>query len=246
MPRVVASIESRMGSSRFPGKALTDICGKPALGRLIQRLKHCLLLDGIILATTEAPDDAALESLARNEQIDCYRGSQEDVLLRVVEAHRKVKSDIIVEVTGDCILLDPQLIDMGVRTFLENDCDVVTNVRNLSFPMGEDIQVFRLETLEGVEEAARDQTSREHVSLYMYEHPELFRIIHLFAPQRWHAPEYRFQLDYQEDAKFIRQIYSRLMPKYGEIFGIEEIMALLKAEPDLLKINGQCLEKPVR
>lgn len=246
MPKVVASIESRMGSSRFPGKALTDICGRPALGRLIARLKHCKLLDGIVLATTDAPGDAALEELARAEGISCYRGSQEDVLLRVVEAHRMMGSDIIVEVTGDCILLDPELIDMGVRTFLENNCDVVCNVRKLSFPMGEDIQVFRLKTLEAVERIAKDQTSREHVSIYMYEHPEQFSIMHLFAPARWCAPEYRFQLDYREDAEFLRAVYSRLLPKHGEVFGIEEIMALLKTEPELLGINGQCVEKPVR
>lgn len=246
MPKVIASIEARMGSSRFPGKVLADINGEPALTRLARRLKSCKTLDDVVLATSVAPADDALESWAKMENVQYYRGSEEDVILRVVEAHRMMGSDIVVEVTGDCTLLDPDLIDMGVRTFFENDCDVVANVSKLSFPMGEDIQVFRFKDLEVVEQNIKDAAVREHVSLYFYEHPERYRIIHLFAPARWYAPDYRFQLDYPEDHRFITEVYKRLQPKFGDLFGIEEIMALIRQQPELLEINRHCVEKPVR
>lgn len=246
MPKVIASIEARMGSSRFPGKVLADINGEPALTRLAKRLKSCKTLDGIVLATSVAPADDALETWAKGENVPFYRGSEDDVLLRVVEAHRMMESDIIVEVTGDCTLLDPDLIDMGVRTFLENECDVLANVSKLSFPMGEDIQVFRFKDLEAVEQSIEDPTVREHVSLYFYEHPDRYRIVHLFAPARWYAPDYRFQLDYPEDHRFITEVYKRLQPKFGGLFGIEEIMELIRREPALLDINRHCVEKPVR
>lgn len=245
-PRVIASIEARMGSSRFPGKVLADIFGKPALMRLVERLRHCVRLDGIVLATSVAPQDDALEQWALSENVEYYRGSEDDVLLRVVEAQRKMKSDIVVEVTGDCILLDPEIIDMGIETFLENDCDVVSNVRKLSFPMGVDIQVFRLSALEEVAATVFDPAVREHVSLYFYEHPERYRILHLFAPKRWHAPHYRFQLDYHEDHAFLNEVYRALTPSYGDVFGIEEIMALLRQKPSLLNINSHCDEKSAR
>jgi len=246
MPRVIASIEARMGSSRLPGKVLADIHGKPALTRLLTRLRRCTRLDGIILATSVAKQDDQLEKWARSVDLPCHRGSEEDVLSRVLEAQRKMESEVVVEVTGDCILLDPEMIDMGVTTFLENDCDVVTNARKLSFPMGMDVQVYRLKDLEEVGKNVQDQPVREHVSLYFYEHPEVYRIVHLFAPARWHAPDYRFQLDYPEDLRFINEVFSELEPEWGESFGLEEIMGLLKRKPWLVEINRHCKEKAPR
>lgn len=246
MPRIIASIEARMSSSRFPGKVLADINGQAALTRLVRRLGRCSQLDGIILATTVSPADDALESWALKEGIECHRGSEEDVLLRVVEAQRKMRSDIVVEVTGDCTLLDPEITGMGIETFLGNDCDVVTNNLKASYPMGIDMMIFRLLDLEEVAATVYDEAVREHVSLFFVEHPERYRVINLYAPARWYAPEYRFQLDYQEDHLFINEVYKRLEPEYGDAFGIEEIMALLKKEPSLYEINRHCMEKSAR
>ena len=112
--------------------------------------------------------------------------------------------------------------------------------------MGIDIQVFRWHDLAEVERTITDPAVREHVSLYFYEHPERYRTIHLFAPARWWAPDYRFQLDYPEDLRFIVEIYRRLEPVFGETFGLEEIITLLQQEPALLEINRHCIEKSPR
>lgn len=245
-PRVIASIEARMGSSRFPGKVLADILGQPALTRLIRRLQRCRMVDDIILATTVEPADDALVAWAATEGIAVHRGSESDVLRRVVEAQQSMNSEIVVEVTGDCILLDPDLIDWGIETFLANDCDIVTNARMPSFPLGADLQVYRLCDLEDVERTIDDSAVREHVSLYFYEHPERYRIIHLLAPRRWVAPDYRLHLDYPEDLRFITEVYRRLEPLHGDAFGIEEIMTLLNQAPTLPEINRYCVERSVR
>lgn len=245
-PRVVASIEARMGSSRMPGKILVDVCGVPALGRLVRRLRKAKTLDAIVLATSTSPADDAVEAWAKTEGVTLYRGSEDDVLNRVVEAQRSQQSDIVVEVTGDCTLLDPQIIDMGVETFLENDADVVCNVRKPSWPLGADLQVFRFEALAEVERTVTDPAVREHVSLYFYEHPEKYRVMHLFAPERWRDPTLRLQLDYEEDLRFIKEMYSRLEPIHGEAFGLEEIMALCKKHPELPEINRHCEERAAR
>lgn len=245
-PRVIASIEARMGSSRLPGKVLMDVAGQPALTRLARRLRGSRLLDGIVLATTASKEDDILEAWAEREGVPCHRGSEWDVLGRVVGAQRQMESDIVVEVTGDCTLLDPAVIDLGIETYFGNRCDVVTNVRQLSYPMGMDIQVFPLEKLVQVADTIQDPAVREHVSLYFYEHPELYRIVHVFAPRDWHGPDLRFQLDYAEDLRFLNEVFCRLEPAHGECFGIAEIMTLLKREPDLAEINRHCEEKPVR
>jgi spore coat polysaccharide biosynthesis protein SpsF len=245
-PRVVASIEARMGSSRFPGKMLSDLCGRPALSWLARRARRARSFDAIVLATSTASADDALERWAAAEGLVCYRGSEDDVLQRVVEAHRFMRSDLVVEITGDSIITDPEILDWGVDTFLQNDCDIVTNVRPGSFPMGIDIQVYPLSLLEEVERTVHDPAAREHVTLHFYEHPERYRILNLSAPRRWHAPEFRFQLDYHEDHRFLTEVIRRLQPIHGDAFGLEEVMALLRREPDLLQINAACMEKAVR
>ena len=241
--RVVASIEARMGSTRLPGKVLSDVEGVPALTRLLRRLRRCRTLDAIVLATSTAPEDDRLATWAEREGVPVHRGSEDDVLARVVGAHRAEGSDVVVEVTGDCTMLDPQVVDLGVRTFAANECDVVTNVRVPSFPQGVDVQVFRRNDLEAIAAEDDDPDVREHVSLGLYRRPERFRIIHLLAPGPWHAPDLRFQLDQPEDHRFICEVYERLEPEYGDTFGVSEVLDLLRREPSLADINRHVVEK---
>lgn len=244
--RVIASIEARMGSSRLPGKVLMDIEGVQALTRLVNRLRQCRTVDDVVLATSTAPADDVLEEWARANGVAFHRGSEEDVLQRVVQAQSQMNSDIVVEVTGDCPLLDPEVIDLGVETFFANECDVVTNARIPSYPQGADVQVFRLRDLAEVERTIADPAVREHVSLYFYENPDKYRVIHMIAPWSSCAPEQRLQLDYQEDLELIRTVYRRLGPQYGDRFGVREILSLLRSEPAVAQLNAHCVEKPVR
>jgi spore coat polysaccharide biosynthesis protein SpsF len=245
-PRVVASVEARMGSSRLPGKMLSDIEGRPALLRLVDRLRQAKTLDAIVVATTVNPADDQLARIVVAAGISCYRGSEEDVLNRVVEAHRMMGTELVVEVTGDCTLIDPGVIDLGVTTFLANEVDVVTNVVRPSYPQGIDVQVFPFAALMQVEASIDDPAVREHVSLYFYEHPEHYRILHLIAPERYRAPQLRLQLDYSEDQALIREIYRWLAPKFGDAFGTLEILDLLAAVPSLAEINRHCVERAPR
>ena len=246
-PRIVASIEARMGSSRLPGKVLMDIGGKPALHRLIQRLRKCKTLDEIVVATSKSATDDELEEWCKCNKIKCYRGSEEDVLDRVVQAHESVGSDLIVEITGDCPLTDPNIVDLGVETFLKNDTDVVTNCGSvLTWPMGQYVQVFPFRLLQQLNQSTTDPVVREHVSLFFYENPEKYKTINLIAPNQWRYPSWRLQLDYPEDLKFQNEIHLKLAPDFGDCFGIEETVAVLNKFPDLLKINAQCVEKSSR
>tara|TARA_B110000259_G_C13980083_1_gene388270 strand:+ start:678 stop:1439 length:762 start_codon:yes stop_codon:yes gene_type:complete len=244
---VVAIIEARMGSSRLPGKVLADINGVPALDRLISRLKLCKYLDDIVIATSLSPKDDDLEIWAQKNNYKCYRGSEDDVLQRVVDASKSVKCDLIVEITGDCILTDYEVIDQSILTFLENDCDVVTNCGTyLSYPMGIYTQVFRSKDLEWVAMNIDDPAIREHVSLYFYENTNKYKILNMVAPNSMNYPNWRLQLDYKEDLKLLRLIYKSLQPKYGDAFKLEHICQLLLSKPDLIDINIDCIEKNPR
>lgn len=231
---IVASIEARLGSKRLPGKVMADICGAPALTRLLRRLRRAKSLDAIVLAT---PDEALAE-WARGEKLDVFVGSEDDVLGRVVGAHKMMGSDIIVEICGDSPFVDPEVVDMAVLAFRMNDADVVTDTRKRVFPQGVGVQVFRAEALAQLASIAVAQRHREHVSLGFYEFGG-YRIIHLAPPPRWHRPDVRLLLDYPEDLEFIRHVYGGIAQRHGDgdKCGLDEILALLAREPHLLDIN---------
>ncbi len=248
-PRVVASIEARMGSSRLPGKVLADVNGKPVLWRLVERLRQCRELDDIVVATSTSASDDVLAEWCGQNGVACFRGSEDDVLERVVAAQRSMHSDVVVEITGDCPLTDPEIVDLGVLTFLSHRdrVDVVSNCGNtLTWPMGQYVQVFPLALLEEVCDTVSDAAVHEHVSLYFYEHPERYRLIEILAPERWREPAWRMQLDYPEDLVFQNEVVRRLEPVHGSCFGIEPVMALLRAEPHIVEINRHCEERAAR
>jgi spore coat polysaccharide biosynthesis protein SpsF len=244
--KTIASIEARMGSSRLPGKVMMDIAGRPAIERLVQRLEACQKLDGIVLATTSNQEDEPLVSWAQEYGLPVFRGSEQDVLERVVGAQRLMAADTVVEVTGDCPLLDPEIIDWGIAMYAQNACDLVSNTWKPAFPMGVDVQVFALSQLEEVAATVSDPAVREHVSLYFYEHPERYRILHLAAPPELNFPDYRFQLDYREDLAFVRRLYTELEPLHGPVFSTRQILAHLQRYPEILELNRHCEEKTVR
>lgn len=246
MSRIVASIEARMSSSRLPGKVLLDINGEPSLTRQIRRLRQSKKVNDIVVATSTNPADDPIVSWAATENIACYRGSEDDVLLRVVEAQRFLNSDIVVEICGDTPLIDPLIIDQAISLFEEDDCDIVSNTYRLSYPQGIDAQVFRLADLEEIERSIHDPAVREHVSLYFYEHPERYRLKDLIAPPELTHPEQRLQLDYEDDLSLIREIYRHLEPEHGDNFGVAETIAFLEEHPDLAGLNKLCEEAQVR
>ena len=244
--RVVASVEARMRSSRLPGKVLMDIIGRPVLGRIVDRLRQCRFVDDIVIATTLDPTDDPVAAWAETEGVLVYRGSEDDVLSRVVEAQRQLNSEIVVEICGDMPLLDPEIVDLAVASFLANNCDVVTTVRVPSFPQGVDAEVFRLSDLEEVARTVDDPAVREHVSLYFYEHPERYRILNLLAPSSLSRPDARLQLDYPEDFDFVMKVYEQLEPTLGGAFGLTDIISLLDRDPTLMNINRHREERAAR
>lgn len=245
-PKIVASIEARMSASRLPGKVLMDVAGKPALERLVTRLRAAETVEDIVVATTTNPADDAIEDWANQTGVAVYRGSEDDVLDRVVEAHAMMQSDIIVEICGDTPLLDPAVVDQGVRRFLKGDADVVCNVQTLTWPQGIDVQVFAATALATVRDEITDPAVREHVSLYFYENPETYRIVELAAPIDQVRPGLRLQMDYAEDLDLIREVYRHLEPELGPVFGVPAILSLMDREPHLAAINAHCEEKAVR
>jgi spore coat polysaccharide biosynthesis protein SpsF len=232
MKRVVAIIQARMGSTRLPGKVLMDIAGKPMLWHVIERVKGCKKVDSIVVATTTDESDSKIIKFCKQNAINYFAGSENDVLDRYYQAAKSFNADSIVRITADCPVIDPQIVDEVIHEYVEKGYDVC----GLSgeFPDGLDVTVFSFETLEDTWKNAKLSSEREHVGPYMWKHPDKFKLGEYI--KFYDLSHHRWTVDEEKDLQFIREIFSRLYES-GKIFLTEDILNLLEREPELLKIN---------
>ncbi len=242
---VTAIIEARMKSTRLPGKNLRPILGRPMLEMLIERLKRSKLLDGIVVATTTDASDDVIEALCGKLGVGCFRGSMEDVLDRVLRAAQSVDADVIVEITGDCPLTDPGIVDQAVEFFLKNKYDYVSNVLQLTYPLGIAVQVFPVKVLEEVSRLTQDPADREHVSLYIYEHPERYALHNMESGLSEKYRDYRLTVDTPEDFALICAIFEALYPN-KPAFDLADMLAFLDSNPALLELNRGIQQRSAR
>lgn len=221
--KINISIEARMTSSRLPGKVLKKVLGKPILELMIERVKRSFYYDELIIATTTNKDDDPIIELCNNLNVKYYRGSEPDVLKRVYSAHKEFGSDIVVELTGDCPIIDPKLIDLSILNYLHNDYDYVSTSQEKTYPVGQDIQVFSFELLEFLNNNALTQSDREHVTPHIYNNPDTFKIFNVPAKKSQFHPEVWVTLDTQEDFNLIKKIFEELYPK-NNTFDLDDIL----------------------
>lgn len=223
--------------------------GLPALGAVIERLKHCSRVDEVVVATTTHASDDLLVSIAKDFKASYFRGSQDDVLGRVVSAAGQASAQAVVLVTGDCSCISPQLIDEGVTFFLGSDFDLVSNCLEDSYPVGIDLQVVRFEALRKSHEMAltepycRDTNNFEHTNYFIKTHPGLFRIYRYPAPGKYNRPDIQLALDTADDLEVMRRIYRNLYPQ-KRFFDIDDLLELFVNKPAVLDpLKGRCVDR---
>jgi len=235
--KIVASIEARMKSSRLPGKVLMQaINGMSMLEFMIHRVKKSQLIDQIIVATTINSKDDPILKVCKKLSINYYRGSEDDVLLRVLNAHKSVNSKIIVELTGDCPLIDPKMIDQTIDIYLNNNFDYVSNSHIRSFPVGVDVQVFSFDILKEISSKTKEPYDRENVSSYIYRSGE-YSLKAIIADKELFWPELRITLDDKGDYYLIKKIIERFYPNRKFEFSLKDIVNYLKKNMKLLELN---------
>ena len=243
--KIVSTIEARFASTRLPGKTLLKICGRPTLELIIERLKKSKFIDEVVVATTVNSDCDPIVDLAKRLKVGCFKGSEEDVLGRVLKAAKAHKADIIVEITGDETLIDPVIVDQVIDYYLKNNFDYVSNILERRYPRGLDTQVFSVDVLEDVSKLTNDPADRENVSLYIYEHPEKFRLGGINAPPELNHPDWRWTLDTKEDFEFLKTVYEALYPAKKD-FDSYDVLEFIKKNPHVLEINKGVKQKAVR
>lgn len=243
--KIVATITARMTSERLPGKVLLPCVGRPMLELLVERVRRSRLIDHVVISTTTNRTDDVVEACARDLGIGCFRGSELDVVGRVVGAMEAAEADIVVQLTGDCPLHDWQVIDQLIRLYQANTFDYVSNTLVRSYPRGLDCQVVSLATLQESLRIAKDAAQHEHVCLSIYENPQRFRLFNLMAPPELCYPGQRWTLDTEDDYRFISTIYEALYER-DPAFGSRDILQFLEQNPEVEAINSDIAQKAVR
>jgi spore coat polysaccharide biosynthesis protein SpsF len=241
-PRIVATVECRMTSTRLPGKVMLKSCGKPMLQHIADRLSRVPKIDQVVLATTTNPTDDCIAALAREIGVGCFRGSEDDVLSRVLQAAKAFEADVIAEITGDCPLIDPDITGQTLDLFLLNDCDYASNDLIPAFPLGMDVEVFSTSMLQVADREGQSPADREHVSWFFVRNPQRFRLLTLPAPPSLYWPDLRLTLDESADFILIDQVFKALYFD-NPAFGLPDIITWIKNNPELALINAKVVQR---
>lgn len=241
--KVVAIVQARMTSTRLPGKVLREVLGRPLLGYQLERLRRCRSVDEVVVATTANRTDDPVVAFAEAEGHRVWRGSEEDVLSRMYEAACLASADVVVRLTADCPLIDPGVVDRVVGKLIDGwpEVDYVSNAVPRSFPAGLDVEAMRMEALAAAHAEALARQEREHVTPFIYNHPERFQC--LSVEHRPSLAEHRWTVDHPEDFELVRRIIEALYPTKPD-FDYRDVLGLLERHPDWRHLNAHVYKRP--
>lgn len=242
--KTVAVVQARMGSTRLPGKVMRELCGRTVLAHVIQRVRASGL-DGVVVATSSLAQDDSIAEAAEQAGAGVYRGSEDDVLDRYLQAATQSDADPVIRITSDCPLIDPMVVREIVAAFCRRrssgeSLDYLSNTLERTYPIGLDTEVFTYSALRRAWSEARLPHEREHVTPYIYQHPSEFRIAQFRNDRDLSA--LRWTLDTPEDFDFFRAVYEALW-KPGEIVPTSAVLALLEERPELAEINAHVKQR---
>jgi spore coat polysaccharide biosynthesis protein SpsF len=230
-------IFARMLSTRLPSKVIIEIQGKTILEHVIARVMRSNHIKKVVVATTTNPKDDAIKRVGLRLGLDVFRGAEVDVLDRCYQAAKTFCLDPIVRITADDPFKDPDIIDYAIGIYLRSmgkKYDLVCNTLKPTFPEGLDVEVISFNALERVWKESCKDSDREHVTMYMLEHPEQF-LIYNFENTEF-LSDIRLTLDTKEDLELVKAIYDALYPRQN-YFSWKDVIDYLSSNPDLLKIN---------
>ena len=231
--KTAAIVQARTGSSRLPRKVLADLGGRPLIAFLLERLRCCDVVEAIVLATTNQPDDDELVDLAESLGVNVIRGSEQDVLARFAFAAASTTASTLVRVTGDCPLVDPDLLAKVISEFHRQEVDYLSNCVPPSYPDGLDLEVFTREALLRAQAECNSAAQREHVTPWMRDSGVL-RVGSLKHSSDLSAM--RWTVDEPEDLEVIRAVVAHFGDRSD--FSWLDVLELQQRQPHLFAANA--------
>lgn len=234
---VGAIVQARMTSTRLPGKVMMEICGRPVIDYLLERLSFCKNLQIIVLATTTNREDDPVADYVQKKGIPLYRGSEHDVLDRYYQAARQFGVTDIMRITADCPLLDPNICDRLVEAYLHKKVDYIVTAQ--TFAEGLDGEVFSFKILEKAWKEARLKTEREYVTQYFHNQKQLFKMSILHNERD--DSKYRFTVDEKNDFLVVKSILEEFTRQGNKVYQTADIKKFLDAHPEIFVLNAHII-----
>ena len=238
-----AVIQARMSSERLPGKVLKKIKSKPMLWYQIERLKKIKSIKKIFISTTNKKSDDEIEKFCKENDINCFRGSEKNCLKRIVDTIVLNNLENIIFLTGDCPIIDFRIIKKAMKLFLLNKIEYVGNSFVRSYPDGMDVQIFKRKTILKAYRLAKNKLQKEHVTLTIKQNSNQFKILNFTSPKKLFYPELGLTLDQKEDFSLIKKILIFFLNKKKFFFSCLDVIKLLKNNPKWIKINEHVRRK---
>lgn len=237
-PKVVALIQCRMGSTRLPQKVMMDLQGKPVIGKIYDRLKYCNTVDQIVICTADTPQNEPIVRYAQDNGLDCYAGSENDLVDRIYQMAKRFNADAVVRVTADCPLVDPKLVDQLVEAYIQDPAlEYVTNILPPTYPDGLDLDVISTKALEkGWKRSRGDAFKSEWINHDLRSNPDIYKTKKFNLDRD--LSHLRWTVDYPEDLVLVREIFKRLSPN-GEVFHMDGVLKLMEEHPELGELNAK-------
>ncbi len=238
--KAVAVIQARMESTRLPGKSLLNLAGKPLIEHVIERTAAIDGLSAVILAIPDTAENDVLEETAKKCRIDFFRGSPDDVLARYYLAALPHSCGCVVRVTGDNPFTDTGYASISLRKSIEADAD---NFGLTGLPLGTGVEIISMRSLEAAYIEAAEPHQREHVSPYIKEHPERFRVLRKESGLDREASNLRLTVDTAVDFELAAALSEALYR--GKPYPVKDILSYLKDHPGLVSINSSVEQRPM-
>lgn len=230
-----------MGSTRLPGKVLREICERPMLWHVIERVKRVQRVDDIVLATSDQDGDDILVAYAERAcDVAIFRGSEQDVLQRYYQAATAHSADIVIRITADCPLISPTVMDTVLDAFHRDMYDYVSNTMQRSFPHGLDVEIVPYRSLELAHNEATATADREHVMPFLWRQPERFHLANV--AQETNHSDLRWTVDTEDDLRLVQRIYEHMYVD-KPTFDWQDVLALLQQHPDWSDMNAHIQQK---
>lgn len=230
-----------MASTRLPGKVLKDLEGDTVLARVLARVKRSATIAELIVATSDTPRDDVIATESKQLNTKVFRGHEKDVLDRYYQAAQLSKAEVVVRITADCPLIDPEITDKTVNEFLKVRPDYASNALVRTYPRGLDTEVFSMQALERAWSASSEPHQRAHVTPYIYQNPERFKVLAVQGEKDYSG--LRWTLDTEQDLEFLRAVYARFAGR--DDFTWHDVLSLLEREPQLSQLNCNVAQKAV-
>ena len=238
----IAIIEARLSASRLPGKVLMPLAGRPMIQRIIDRVKGAKLLDHIVLATTIKEEDDLVEYIGRESKVNVYRGSNENVMERVMGASQSFDNSIIVQITGDNPFIEPEIIDDVIKEFTNTNIDYVCNDMPREVPLGCEIRAYNRQCIINIDQKKIGLHHLSNITSVFSESKEKYNIINVKTKKSHIGKEYRLTVDEPNDYILADKIYKEMI-KVDKLFLLSDVINYLKLNTQVTKINLNVRQK---